>query len=91
MYVCMYVESRRKAVPMTVDQKADLLYISFLLIVDIAAIIDAEKYRASALLYEEDKSSLPKRKKNMEQQHSTTKPRLPTPPQISFSHTSQWK
>jgi hypothetical protein len=62
----MYVWCRKKAVPMSVDQKADLLYISFLLIVDIAAIIDAEKHRANTFVYTEDKSSLPRRKKNME-------------------------
>jgi hypothetical protein len=94
--VYMHVEYRRKAAPTNVDQKGDLLYISFLLIVDISAAIDAEKYRANTFIYiyiyiylsTEDKSSSPIRKKNMEQQHSTTKSHLYTPPQISFSHTS---
>lgn len=42
LYTCIV---QREAVPMSVDQKADLLYISFLFVVDIAAIVDAEKYR----------------------------------------------
>jgi len=48
--VYMHVEYRRKGAPTNVDQKADLLYISFLLIVDISAAIDAEKYRANTFI-----------------------------------------
>jgi hypothetical protein len=59
--------------------------------VHIAPTIDAEKYIGNTFvhtfIYTEDKSSLPGRKKNMEQQHSTTKLRLYAFPQISFSHT----
>lgn len=88
------VQYGRKAVTTNVDQKADLLYIYFLSTVDITAIIDAERHRANTFIYVyiyiyRRQIIFPKKEgKYGTTTHSTTKPHLYTPPQISFSDAS---
>ena len=65
----MYVLYRRKAIPANIDQKADLLYISFLPIVDVTLPSSMQKSLKEIhsyidiYVYTEDKSSLARRKK----------------------------